>query len=219
MDHPVAVLSQRLSENPLFFFEKQLYEIFIIFSSHYLRFLLCIFCWEKKKNGRDSLRTKWPFRSLDFLGDYQYNPIKRLLQKFENHSVGKVFIWKTTSEASYVYFQDRNTVFEFSRNIQIFRRLLFLLSIWDIFGGKIQTILRPFRHKTVVKCCIIWRLILPMKEYERLFAQNNENGVSQFWHFGHDKHKGPVSGHTILFNKTVTEGGETKVQRRFCFDV
>ena len=146
MDHPVAVLSQRLSENPLFFFEKQLYEIFIIFSSHYLRFLLCIFCWEKKKNGRDSLRTKWPFRSLDFLGDYQYNPIKRLLQKFENHSVGKVFIWKTTSEARYVYFQDRNTVFEFSRNIQIFRRLLFLLSIWDIFGGKIQTILRHFCH-------------------------------------------------------------------------
>ena len=55
-----------------------------------------------------------------------------------------------------------------------------------------------------------------MKEYERLFAQNNENGVSQFWHFGHDKHKGPVSGHTILFNKTVIEGGETKVHRRFC---
>ena len=45
--------------------------------------------------------------------------------------------------------------------------------------------------------------ILPMKEYERLFAQNNENGIAQFWHFGHDKHKGPVSSHTILFNKTA----------------
>ena len=42
-----------------------------------------------------------------------------------------------------------------------------------------------------------------MKEYERLFTQNNENGISQFWHFGHDKHKGPVSSHTILFNKTA----------------
>ena len=55
------------------------------------------------------------------------------------------------------------------------------------------------------RLCVIDLKILPMKEYERLFAQNNENGVPQFWHFGHDKHKGPVSSHTILFNKTEIE--------------
>ena len=140
-----CIIPEIIWESPFLFWEAALWNLYHIFISlpslSFMYFLL-----RKEKNGRDSLRTKWPFRSLDFLGDYQYNPIKRLLQKFENHSVGKVFIWKTTSEASYVYFQDRNTVFEFSRNIQIFRRLVFLLSIWDIFGGKIQTILRHFCH-------------------------------------------------------------------------
>ncbi len=37
-----------------------------------------------------------------------------------------------------------------------------------------------------------------MQEDERLFAQNDEDGVAQFWNFGQDEHGGPESRHFVL---------------------
>jgi len=41
-------------------------------------------------------------------------------------------------------------------------------------------------------------VVVPMQEDERLFAQNDEDGVAQFWNFGQDEHGGPESRHFVL---------------------
>lgn len=45
--------------------------------------------------------------------------------------------------------------------------------------------------------------MIPMEEDERLFTQNDEDGVAQFWHFGQDKHGSPKARHFVIFDITV----------------